>query len=634
MLTPGVRTGARREGGFKGDDETGGAAGRKTISDQAGGSRVNSPFFLGVEHSFAGRPWRARLDAAGEARALAISQITGQGELMARVLAARGVGLEEVDSYLEPTLRDLMPDPLTMVDMGAATERLRGAVSRRERVAIFGDYDVDGASSAALLSEYLNLVGCETLIHIPDRVTEGYGPNSEAMAAFKAKGAQLVVTVDCGAVSHEPFREAKRLGLDVLVFDHHQAPENLPEAVAIVDPNRQDDLSGLGYLCAAGVVYMGLVALNRALRDEGFFKGRAAPDLLSMLDIVALATVADVVPLIKLNRAFVTRGLAVMRKRERPGLSALFDVAGADGPPRAYHLGYLIGPRINAGGRIGDAALGARLLTTRDDLKAREIAAELDRLNRARQQIEIATLAEAEAEALASLGLEERGACVVVAGEGWPPGVVGLIAARLKERFDRPAFALALNGAEATGSGRSVAGVDLGRVVRAAVEAGIAIKGGGHAMAAGLTISRERFGDLRAYLEEKLAAPVAAARLDAGLSVDAALSAAGATTSLAHSIELAGPFGSGNPEPIFALPRHRLTDVTPVGVDHLRLRAVAGDGQSIEAIAFRVVGKPLGDALARAKGGLVHLAGSLSINRYGGRERIQLRVVDAADASA
>ncbi len=590
-----------------------------------------SSFFLGVERSLTGRPWRARLDAAGEARALAIAQVSGQSELMARVLAGRGVGLDEVARHLEPTLRELMPDPFTLRDMEAATARLARAVQRRERVAIFGDYDVDGAASAALLSEYLESCGCPTLVHIPDRVAEGYGPNSEAMAAFAAKGASLVVTVDCGAVSHEPIAEARRLGLDVIVFDHHQAPEKLPDALAVVDPNRQDDLSGLGHLCAAGVVYMGLVALNRALREAGFFHGRAAPDLLAALDLVALATVADVVPLVGLNRALVLRGLAVMRQRKRPGLAALFDAAGADGPPRAYHLGFLIGPRVNAGGRIGDSALGARLLTTRDDYQAREIAAELDRLNRARQQIELAVLAEAEAEALLALGLDERGAAVVVAGEGWPPGVVGLIAARLKERFERPAFALALSGQEAMGSGRSIAGVDLGRVVRSAVETGLAVKGGGHAMAAGVTLAKSRIGEFRAFLEEKLAAPVAEARAVSGLAIDAALTAAGATPGLAHSIESAGPFGAGNPEPIFALPRHRLGEVFAVGTDHLRLRAVAGDGRAIEAIAFRAVGKPLGEALRRLKGANVHLAGALAINRYGGREKTQLRVVDAAE---
>jgi len=590
-------------------------------------------FFLGVERSLTGRPWRARLDAAGEARALAIVQASGQSELMARVLAGRGVKLDEVARHLEPTLRELMPDPFALRDMEAATERLVRAVQRRERVAIFGDYDVDGAASAALLSEYLEACGCPTSIHIPDRVAEGYGPNNEAMAAFARAGASLVVTVDCGAVSHEPIAEAKRLGLDVIVFDHHHAPEKPPEALAVVDPNRQDDLSGLGYLSAAGVVYMGLVALNRALREAGFFRQRAAPDLKAALDLVALATVADVVPLIGLNRAFVLRGLAVMRQRKRPGLAALFDAAGADGPPRAYHLGFLVGPRINAGGRIGVSALGARLLTTRDPAQAREIAAELDRLNRARQQIELAVLAEAEAEAMLALGLEERGAAVVVAGEGWPSGVVGLIAARLRERFERPAFALALSGREATGSGRSIPGVDLGRVVRSAVEAGLAVKGGGHAMAAGVTLAKSRIGEFRAFLEESLAGPVAEARAGAGLAIDAALTAAGASPELAHSIEAAGPYGAGNPEPIFALPRHRLAEVFEVGADHLRLRAVAGDGRAIEAIAFRAVGKPLGEALLRLKGANAHLAGALAINRYGGRERAQLRVVDAAEVA-
>jgi single-stranded-DNA-specific exonuclease len=322
-----------------------------------------------------------------------------------------------------------------------------------------------------------------------------------------------------------------------------------------------------------------------------------------------------------------------MRQRGRPGLAALFDAAGADGPPSAYHLGYLIGPRINAGARIGDAALGARLLTTRDELSAREIAAELDRLNRARREIEMATLAEAEAEALLALGLDERGAAVVVAGEGWPSGVVGLVAARLKERFERPAFALAVGAREATGSGRSIAGVDLGRVVRAAVESGLALKGGGHAMAAGVTLAKGRIGEFRAFLEQKLAEPVAAARAHSGLAIDAALTAAAATPALARMIEAAGPFGAGNPEPIFALPRHRLADVFPVGADHLRLRALAADGRAIEAIAFRAAGKPLGEALRRLRGANVHLAGALAINRYGGRETAQLRVVDAAEVA-
>jgi single-stranded-DNA-specific exonuclease len=451
------------------------------------------------------------------------------------------------------------------------------------------------------------------------------------MRVFAARGAKLVVTVDCGAVSHQPFAEARRLGLDVVVFDHHQAPELLPDALAIVDPNRQDDLSGLGYLCAAGVVYMALVALNRALREAGFWNGRTAPDLIAGLDLVALGTIADVVPLVGLNRAFVVKGLSVMRARKRAGLAALLDVAGADGPPRPYHLGFLIGPRINAGGRIGDSGLGVKLLMTRDDLEARALAGELHRLNRERQQIEIAMLESAEAEALLALGLEERGACVVVAGEGWPPGIVGIVAARLKERFGRPAFVLALNGLEATGSGRSIAGVDLGRIVRAAVEAGVLVKGGGHAMAAGVTLAKDRLGHFRAFLEERLAVSVAEARAGVGLEIDSAVTAGAAIPALVHSIERAGPYGAGNPEPIFALPRHRLVDVVTVGADHLRVRAASADNQTIEAIAFRAANNPLGEALKRLRNSPVHLAGTLSINRYGGREKAQLRLLDAAE---
>ena len=592
---------------------------------------ATSGYFLDVERSALGRPWRPRLDVVGELSALAIAQVGGQDELIARVLAGRAVAPEAVERYLDPTLRDLMPDPFVLRDMETAAERLARAVGRGERVAIFGDYDVDGACSAALISEYLAACGVETIVHIPDRVTEGYGPNAEAIQNFAARGASLVVTADCGAVSHEPFEYAALLGLDVIVFDHHQAPETLPKALALVDPNRQDDLSGLGHLAAAGVAFLALVALNRALRENGFWNGRNAPDLLMALDLVALATVADVVPLTGLNRAFVVKGLQAMRQRRRPGLAALFDVAGADGPPRPWHLGFMIGPRINAGGRIGDAGLGVRLLTTTDDLEAREIAAELDRLNRARQQIEIAALAEAEAEALASLGLEERGATVVVAGERWPQGVVGILAARLKERFDRPAFALTFAGGHAVGSGRSIAGVDLGKTVRAGVEAGVLVKGGGHAMAAGVTLDKQRLGDWRAFLEERLAEPVARARADACLKVDAAMTAAAATPELAHKLDAAGPYGSGNPEPVFVLPRHRLAEVMAVGADHLRVRAAAVDGSSVDGIAFRSVGKKLGEALTRLRGAPVHLAGTLSVNRYGGRERAQLRIIDLAE---
>jgi single-stranded-DNA-specific exonuclease len=590
---------------------------------------------LGVARSALGRPWRARLDPAGQAQALAMMQHHGLADLLARVLAGRGIAVDEVVAYLDPTLRQLLPDPSSLADMDAAAARLGAAIQAGETIAIFGDYDVDGAASAALLDDFLTATGTPHLIHIPDRIFEGYGPNVQAIAALAEAEATLLVCVDCGTTSHAPLAEARRLGLDVMVLDHHQAPEQLPDAL-VVNPNRQDDLSGLGQLCAAGVVFLALIAVNRVLRQANFWSAaRPAPDLLTGLDLVALATVADVAPLTGLNRAFVTKGLALMRGRERVGLAALFDVAGAGGPPSAHHLGFLIGPRINAGGRIGDAALGAKLLASRDSIAARDIAESLNRLNRERQTVEAATLEIATAEALAAAERTEATAAILVAGDGWHPGVVGLVASQLKERFRRPAFAIAFEGDTGTGSGRSIAGVDLGRAVRAAVEAGLAIKGGGHAMAAGVTLASERLGEWRAFLEERLGGAVAKARADAGLTVDAALTANGATPELAHRLEAAGPYGSGNPEPVFALPRHRLAGVMPVGAggDHLRLRAIAGDGQAIEGIAFRAAGKTLGQALVRLRDAPVHLAGTLSVNRYGGRERAQLRVVDVAEAA-
>lgn len=587
-------------------------------------------YFLDVEHSALGRPWRDRLDAEGQGRALAIGQLHGLPDILARVLAGRGVAPDQAPAFLDPTLRALMPEPYALVDMEAAANRLADAVQKGETIAIFGDYDVDGACSSALLGGFLEQCGCPYIIHIPDRITEGYGPNAEAIRVMAAEGASVLVTVDCGTTSHEPLAEARRLGLAAIVLDHHQAPELLPAAL-VVNPNRQDDLSGLGQLCAAGVVFMALAALTRTLRQRGFFTAaRPAPDLLAGLDLVALATVADVAPLTGLNRAFVAKGLAVMRGRARPGLRALFDAAGADGPPRPYHLGFLIGPRINAGGRIGDAALGAKLLLMQDDAEAARIAAELDRLNRERQAIEAETVAVAEAEALASLGLEEKGAAVVVAGDDWHPGVVGLVASRLKEKFQRPAFAIAFNGDIGTGSGRSIVGVDLGRAVRAAVEQGLVVKGGGHAMAAGVTIERARLGDFRAFLEDRLTAAVARARADAALPIDAALTAGGARSELINALEQAGPYGSGNPDPVFAFPAHRITDAAIVGGAHVRLRAASGDGARVDGIAFRSAETPLGRMLLESRGESLHLAGHLALDRWGGRERVQLRLVDAA----
>ena len=612
---------------------------RKTSGLQLRLSCMNeSPSFaravLGVERSALGRPWRERLDPAGEARALAIAQMHGTGDFLSRVLAGRGICADRVQDYLKPSLRKLLPDPLCLQDMQAAAGRIAEAITRGERIAVLGDYDVDGACASALLHDYFRACGTPCLIHIPDRIFEGYGPNSEAIRKFAEAGVTLLITVDCGTVSHGPLSEAAKIGINSIVLDHHQALESLPEAV-VVNPNRQDDLSSLGYLCAAGVVFLTLVAVQRNLRQSSFFSSaRPEPDLLSGLDLVALATIADVAPLTGINRAFVAKGLALIHVRRRPGLRALCDVAKLSGMPTPYHLGFLIGPRVNAGGRIGDAALGARLLTLADPLEAQRIAEELDRLNRERQELERATLEKAEAAALAS-GEVENAAVVVAASQGWHPGIIGLVAARLKEKFRRPAFVITFNKEGiGTGSGRSIPGADLGRVVRAAVEAGILIKGGGHAMAAGITLAADRLDAFQGFFDARLAPSVAAARVDDALLVDAVLTAGGATPALVASIAQGGPYGAGNPEPVFVLPAHRLADCTELGNGHMRVRAVAGDGVSIHGIAFSAASEPLGRALQAERGNLVHLAGALMADRFGGRDRVQLRLIDLAPAAA
>lgn len=589
--------------------------------------------FLGVSASIQGRAWRERCaDPLAQADAATMVQAYGLPELLARVLAGRGIRPDGAEAYLSPRLRTLMPDPDTLLDMEIAARRIARAVRRGEIVAVFGDYDVDGAASAALLAGYLQGLGVTARIHIPDRITEGYGPNVTAVRALAAEGASLLVCVDCGTSGHGPLEEAEKLGLDVVVLDHHAASEVLPPVRALVNPNRLDDLSGLGHLCAAGVVFLTLVAVNRALRREGFFGGDLTePKLTDALDLVALATVADVVPLTGLNRAFVVQGLAVMRARGRTGLAALFDAASLDGPPEAWHLGYLLGPRINAGGRIGDASLGARLLLTADSLEAVRIAAELDRLNRERQLIEAQAVADAEAAMDRLLSLDPDRPVLVAGSAEWHPGVVGLIASRLKERFGRPAFAFALRpDGTSTGSGRSVAGADLGAAVRGCVEAGLAAKGGGHAMAAGVTLKGQDLTRFEARLTECLAAAVAEARAADVLHIDGTLSAGGATAETVRLIQRAGPFGQGAPEPVFALANHRIVDAGVVGASHVRARLRSRDGQAIGAISFRSAQSPLGLALLNGIGRECHVAGTLSCDRWRGAERAQLRICDLA----
>ncbi len=595
---------------------------------------TESRLFLGVENSATGRAWRDRLDERGAARALAIAQRHDLPELLARILAGRNVEVDAVAAFLDPTIKQAMPDPNVLAAKPEAAARIADAIMRGETIAVFGDYDVDGATSAALLGRFLRQAGIDPLIHIPDRLFEGYGPNIEAVRALAARGATLLVTVDCGATSIEPLMEARALGVDVVVIDHHQADEGLPPAVAIVNPNRRDDLSGLGHLAAVGLTFMTVVAVNRVLRSRGFWTTeRPEPDLLLLLDDVALGTVADVVALTGLNRAFVAKGLIALRRRARAGHVSLMDVARLSGPPEAWHLGFLLGPRINAGGRIGRADLGVRLLLEDDPIEAARIAAELDRLNHERQAIELETLAQAEAEAMAALGIEDKGAVVVTAAEGWHPGIVGLVAARLKEKFGRPAFAIALEpGGIGSGSGRSIPGVDIGRAVRRAVAEGLLVKGGGHAMAAGVTLRKNALAPLRAFLETTLGADVAAARRAHGLLIDGAVSAAGADAALVALIERAGPFGSGNPEPVIALPAHTLVYAEEVGQAHMRVRLKSAEGVGIGAIAFRAAGQKLGAALLASRGRQVHAAGSFALDRWQGEERVQFRLTDIAPA--
>ena len=498
--------------------------------------------FLDVSRSLTGRAWTDRLDSATTRIATAIAQRSGVSEILARVMAARGVPLDDATKYLEPTIRELMPDPSTLMAMDSLAERLAKAVADNESVALFGDYDVDGACSCALMARYLRHFGIEPQVHIPDRIFEGYGPNIAAMDKLIDAGATLIITLDCGTTSDKPIAHARSRGADVLVIDHHLADHDLPEATALVNPNRPDDISGLGYLCAAGVTFMVLVAVNRALRRRG---DTGLPDLLKLLDIVALGTVCDVVPLVGLNRAFVVRGLEVARRGDNHGIAALALAARVSGPLNPYHLGFLIGPRINAGGRIGNAALGTELLSVDDEHHALSIAARLDELNSERQRIEVEAVEEAAAVAEMEIGSGEGPPVLVLASANWHPGVVGLIASRLKDRFERPTFAIALNpDGTGTGSGRSMPGVDLGSAVIQAVEAGLIIKGGGHAMAAGITIKSGQLGAFRAYLAEALSVDVAAARAATALKVDAALTARGASIDLVKDLERAGPYRS------------------------------------------------------------------------------------------
>jgi len=594
-----------------------------------GGGATPAPL-LGVRASATGRVWQARLDARQENEARAIAQQHGLPEIVGRVLAGRGVDTDGTAAFLDPSLKALLPDPSTLTDCEAAAERIADAVIRGERVTVFADYDVDGATSAALMVRALRAFGLDPRIYVPDRVTEGYGPSVDAVRRLCAD-ADLLIAVDCGSAAHDPLDEARKAGVEVVVIDHHPVGETLAPARAIVNPNRQDDLSGQGILAAAGVTFVVLVALNRAVRRRGGAAAARCPDLLGLLDLVALGTVCDVVPLAGLNRAFVVKGLKLMRSRVNPGLTALCDCARLSAPPAAYHLGFLLGPRINAGGRIGDAGLGARLLTTDDPAEAGRIAVELDRLNRERQTLETAALKEAEAMLLPQELEGGLPPVVCVSAPGWHVGVVGLVASRLKERHRRPALAIAFDEAGiGVGSARSVPGVDLGAAIRAAAEEGLLIKGGGHAMAAGFTVAQDRLEALNAFLCERLGDDVLAARASDGLAIDGVLFAGGANESLVGLLERAGPFGAKHPEPTFAFANLLVDTVTEVGETHFRVGLKAEDGAKLDAMAFRARGTALGNRLVAAKGGPVHVAGGLMLDTFRGIPKVRLKLSDVS----
>jgi single-stranded-DNA-specific exonuclease len=589
-----------------------------------------APACLGVESSVSGRRWRER--GADERIARAIAQKLELPEIVARLLAARGLDAETAPAFLAPRLREALPDPAHLKDMEKAAARLADAVEKGERIAIFGDYDVDGATSAALLFRYLAKLGAPPVVYVPDRMKEGYGPNAPALLKLREEGAKVVVTVDCGILAHAPLAAAAAAGLDVIVVDHHAAEPALPPAHAAINPNRLDETSPHKTLAAVGVAFLLLVALNRELRRRGRFAESGEPELIELLDLVALGTVCDVVPLVGLNRVLVAQGLKIMARRGNAGLAALAEAARINEPLGAFHSGFILGPRVNAGGRVGESTLGWRLLACDDPVEAKQLAERLDAHNRERQAIEAEVLAQAivRAQEQAALGR----AVVTVAGRNWHPGVVGIVASRVVERIGRPACVVGIvegpEGAIGKGSGRSIPGADLGAAVIAARLAGLLVNGGGHKMAAGFTVAEEKIEAFAAFIAERLAHAVAAAGGVPALTIDAPLAPDGASAELLAQLERLAPFGVGNVEPRLALAAARIGFVDPAGEQHLRVAIPLERGGRLKAIAFRAAGTPLGDALLANRGGVLHLAGHLRADRWNGRDDVQFVIEDAA----
>ncbi len=587
-------------------------------------------FLLGVRRSALGQGWVRRPVVMRHAEAIAdrigVSPIVGQ------LIAGRGIDVEEAQAFYTPSLKESLPDPSSFKDMDLGVARLARALQQGEEIAIFGDYDVDGATSSAVLYRFLTAVGAKVRIYIPDRMKEGYGPNAPALIGLRDAGVDVVITVDCGILSFEPLTAAKETGLDVIVVDHHKAETRLPEAVAVINPNRLDDDSGHGQLAAVGVAFILIVGLNRVLRDAGWYTAeRPAPDLLSLLDIVALGTVADVVPLTGVNRALVAQGLKVMAQRKNVGITSLSDVGRMSEAPTAYHAGFILGPRVNAGGRVGEAGLGARLLTTNNPIEAQELAEKLDKYNEERRLIEAEVLEAATQQMEAKYGPDGNPDTIVVAyGEGWHAGVIGIVASRLKDKYGVPALVIGSDGGEAKGSARSVSGVDLGAAVIEAVQQGILLKGGGHAMAAGLSLDPAKIEELTEFLKGQLRDQVARAHASRSLKVDAVVALSGATPDLIDQIEKVGPFGAGNPGPRFVVPEVDLIKVDRVGQNHLRCIFKSKDGKSIKAMAFRQADEPMGQLLLTSLGRRFHVAGKLKKDTWGGTPKAEIMIDDVA----
>ena len=593
---------------------------------------------LDVGASLSGRRWLWRNEAMPDAERLAaaISQRHDVPEIVGRLLHARGVAVEGAGQFLEPTLRALLPDPSCLTDMDAASGRLADAVMRSEKIGVFGDYDVDGACATAIVASLMRNLGCTVLTHVPDRMREGYGPNAPALLAMTGQGATLIICVDCGTAAPEPLAAVAGIA-DVVVLDHHKAEGQPPPVLATVNPNRLDCRSGLGTLCAAAIAFLTGVATVRALRRAGWFQSRKEPDLLSLLDMVALATICDVMPLSGLNRALVTQGLKVMGRRARIGIAALLDVAMARDAPSAFTCGFALGPRINAGGRISEADLGLRLLLCDDPEDAKLLAERLDAVNRQRRTVEASILDRAMV--MAGEQIEADHAVLMLSGADWHPGVVGIVAGRVKERFNRPSLVGALlEDGTIKGSGRSVPGLDLGSVVIAARQAGLLLTGGGHAMAAGFSLAQDRLGDFHGFLNERLAeARNRPASLD--LAVDGVVNVAGATVELATHVGRLAPFGAGNEEPIFVLPNVRVVRADRIGKESRTLRVMLeGEGNGMQgrarlkALLFRADDSPMAAALEARDGAQLHLAGQLRAEAWNGQTSASFFISDASPA--